>query len=58
MPFKYKIFLGKGADCPLHPSPKSLTIFFPQYSLCELLIFDQKGNEIVYLRPIKYKIFL
>ena len=57
MIIKYKIFIGKGA-LPLAPSQKqkSLNMFFLSIILC--LIFYQKGNEIAYLRPTKYKIFL
>ena len=57
MLIKYKIFLGKGA-LPPGTSPKSLTMFFLLIILCEFLIFDQEGNEIAYLRPTKYNIFL
>ena len=56
VPIKYKIFLDKGALPPYIPRQKLKKVFFLSVILCEFSIFDQKGNEIAYLRPIKYKI--
>ena len=56
MLIKYKTFLGKEA-LPLHPA-KKLNHVFLLINLVWVLDFDQKRNEIEYLRPIKYKTFL
>ena len=57
--YAYQIqnFLRQSGSAPLH-SARKLHHVFSLKILCEFLIFDQNGNEIVYLRPVEYKIFL